>query len=43
MVNQRRFIDTYKIREAVDDLALTLDIVYLGKTSTDVIRRQRSF
>jgi type I restriction enzyme R subunit len=31
------FIDTYKIREAVEDRA-TLDIVYIGKTSKDKIK-----
>lgn len=31
------FIDTYKIRESVRDRA-TLDIVYIGKTSQDVIK-----
>jgi type I restriction enzyme R subunit len=36
------FIDTYKIKEAVDDRA-TLDIVYLGKTSTDLIQQKEAF
>ena len=34
------FIDTYKIREAVEDRA-TLDIVYIGKTSQDDISRKQ--
>lgn len=38
----KEFIDTYKIREAVDDRA-TLDIVYLGKTSTDLITDKEAF
>lgn len=36
------FIDTYKIREAVDDRA-TLDIVYIGKTSKDNIQSKKAF
>jgi type I restriction enzyme, R subunit len=36
------FIDTYKIRESVEDRA-TLDIVYLGKTSKDVIKDKPEF
>lgn len=36
------FIDTYKIREAVDDRA-TLDIVYIGKTSQDDIKGKEAF
>lgn len=36
------FIDTYKIREAVDDRA-TLDIVYIGKTSKDNIKSKQAF
>ncbi|MBI9041960.1 HsdR family type I site-specific deoxyribonuclease [Lutibacter sp.] len=36
------FIDTYKIREAVDDRA-TLDIVYIGKTSKDKIKSKEAF
>jgi len=36
------FIDTYKIREAVDDRA-TLDIVYIGKTSKDKIKGKKAF
>lgn len=36
------FIDTYKIREAVDDRA-TLDIVYLGKTSKHNIKDKEAF
>jgi type I restriction enzyme R subunit len=40
--DSKEFIDTYKIREAVDDRA-TLDIVYLGKTSTDVITDKEAF
>jgi type I restriction enzyme R subunit len=35
------FIDTYKIREAVDDRA-TLDIVYIGKTSKDSIKAKEA-
>jgi type I restriction enzyme R subunit len=35
------FIDTYKIREAVDDRA-TLDIVYIGKTSKDNIKSKEA-
>ncbi|WP_343658906.1 HsdR family type I site-specific deoxyribonuclease [Chryseobacterium sp.] len=30
------FIDTYKIRQSVDDRA-TLDIIYIGKTTSDII------
>lgn len=36
------FIDTYKIRESVDDRA-TLDIVYIGKTSKDNIKSKEAF
>ena len=36
------FIDTYKIREAVDDRA-TLDIIYIGKTSNDKIKHKEAF
>ncbi len=36
------FIDTYKIREAVDDRA-TLDIIYIGKTTKDNIQSKRAF
>jgi type I restriction enzyme R subunit len=36
------FIDTYKIREAVDDRA-TLDIIYVGKTSNDRIKSKEAF
>ncbi len=36
------FIDTYKIREAVDDRA-TLDIIYIGKTSKDNIKSKKAF
>jgi type I restriction enzyme R subunit len=36
------FIDTYKIRQAVDDRA-TLDIVYIGKTSKDNIKDREAF
>lgn len=36
------FIDTYKIRQAVEDRA-TLDIVYIGKTSKDTIRGKEAF
>lgn len=36
------FIDTYKIRQAVDDRA-TLDIVYIGKTSHDSIADKDAF
>ena len=36
------FIDTYKIRQAVDDRA-TLDIVYIGKTSQDSIKAKEAF
>lgn len=36
------FIDTYKIREAVDDRA-TLDIIYIGKTSKDSIKSKQAF
>lgn len=36
------FIDTYKIREAVDDRA-TLDIVYIGKTTKDNIKTKEAF
>jgi len=36
------FIDTYKIREAVDDRA-TLDIIYIGKTSKDNIKSKHAF
>jgi type I restriction enzyme R subunit len=36
------FIDTYKIREAVDDRA-TLDIIYQGKTSHDNIADKEAF
>jgi type I restriction enzyme, R subunit len=36
------FIDTYKIRESVDDRA-TLDIVYIGKTSKDEIDDKDAF
>ncbi|KSA14198.1 type I restriction endonuclease subunit R [Maribacter dokdonensis] len=36
------FIDTYKIREAVDDRA-TLDIIYIGKTTKDNIKSKEAF
>jgi type I restriction enzyme R subunit len=36
------FIDTYKIREAVEDRA-TLDILYIGKTSQDGIKAREAF
>lgn len=36
------FIDTYKIREAVDDRA-TLDIKYIGKTTKDLIYDKEAF
>ena len=36
------FIDTYKIREAVDDCA-TLDIIYIGKTTNDKIKDKEAF
>jgi type I restriction enzyme, R subunit len=36
------FIDTYKIRQAVEDRA-TLDIVYIGKTTTDQIKDKDAF
>lgn len=36
------FIDTYKIREAVDDRA-TLDIRYIGKTTNDNIKSKEAF
>ncbi len=36
------FIDTYKIREAVDDRA-TLDIRYIGKTTNDNISSREAF
>ena len=36
------FIDTYKIRQAVEDRA-TLDIIYLGKTSHDNIQSKEAF
>lgn len=36
------FIDTYKIREAVDDRA-TLDIIYIGKTTKDKITYKEAF
>ena len=36
------FIDTYKIRQAVDDRA-TLDIIYQGKTSHDKISDKEAF
>ncbi|PIB32233.1 restriction endonuclease subunit R [Gaetbulibacter sp. 5U11] len=36
------FIDTYKIREAVDDRA-TLDIIYIGKTTNDNIKSREAF
>ena len=36
------FIDTYKIREAVDDRA-TLDIRYIGKTTNDNITSKEAF
>ncbi len=36
------FIDTYKIREAVDDRA-TLDIIYIGKTTNDKIKSKEAF
>ncbi|WP_044212109.1 type I restriction endonuclease subunit R [Flammeovirga sp. OC4] len=38
----KEFIDTYKIREAVDDRA-TLDIIYEGRTSKDSIREKEEF
>lgn len=38
----KEFIDTYKIREAVDDRA-TLDIIYEGRTSKDSIREKEQF
>lgn len=40
--NSPEFIDTYKIREAVDDRA-TLDIVYIGKTTKDKIKSKEAF
>jgi type I restriction enzyme R subunit len=40
--NTGTFIDTYKIREAVDDRA-TLDIVYIGKTTKDNIKSKEAF
>jgi type I restriction enzyme R subunit len=40
--NTSEFIDTYKIREAVDDRA-TLDILYIGKTSNDKIDDKEAF
>lgn len=40
--NSPDFIDTYKIREAVEDRA-TLDIVYIGKTTKDKIRSKEAF
>lgn len=36
------FIDTYKIREAVDDRA-TLDIIYIGKTTNESIKSKEAF
>ncbi|EGV43643.1 type I restriction endonuclease subunit R [Bizionia argentinensis JUB59] len=36
------FIDTYKIRESVDDRA-TLDIIYIGKTTNDNIKSKEAF
>jgi type I restriction enzyme R subunit len=36
------FIDTYKIRESVDDRA-TLDIIYIGKTTNDKIKSKEAF
>lgn len=36
------FIDTYKIRQSVEDRA-TLDIVYIGKTSQDSIKSRDAF
>ena len=36
------FIDTYKIRQAVEDRA-TLDIIYIGKTSSDNIKDEEAF
>src|SRR5690554_4532378 len=36
------FIDTYKIRESVDDRA-TLDIKYIGKTTNDSIKSKEAF
>ena len=38
----KEFIDTYKIRQAVDDRA-TLDIVYIGKTTNDQIKDKEAF
>ncbi len=38
----KEFIDTYKIREAVEDRA-TLEIVYEGRTSKDSIREKQEF
>ena len=38
----KEFIDTYKIREAVDDRA-TLDIIYIGKTSKDQVTDKQAF
>jgi type I restriction enzyme, R subunit len=40
--SSKEFIDTYKIRESVDDRA-TLDIVYIGKTSKDIIKSKEAF
>lgn len=40
--NTDKFIDTYKIRQAVEDRA-TLDIVYIGKTSSDQIKDKEAF
>lgn len=40
--DSKEFIDTYKIRQAVDDRA-TLDIVYIGKTTNDRISDKEAF
>jgi type I restriction enzyme R subunit len=36
------FIDTYKIRQSVEDRA-TLDIIYIGKTTSDKITNRDEF
>lgn len=40
--DNKEFIDTYKIKEAVRDRA-TLDIIYQGKTSDDSIKSKEAF
>lgn len=40
--DNKEFIDTYKIKEAVRDRA-TLDIIYQGKTSNDNIKSKEAF